>query len=342
MGYGQSQFPTQVDDFIQHYDISASDVQDVQRYQELKLKENRTVTEDNELANLVSQLRGNLFTPEDFNKLQDAVKATQIHYRDEVDGYVTTKQTEMQDYVDTKKTEVDTKVDGFNTYVDNTETDMTSFVNTKKSEVDSYINTETTQFDNKLNRFSYQGVYDSNTQYYQWNTVKYNGSTYLAIQDSIGKAPTLTTYWAKMADKGDKGDQGLAGMGLTFRGAYNSTTTYNPEDAVEYNGSVYFAVNQVVGETPNVDSPNWDLFLNKGAITVSSTQPSNPTNKQLWVDYSNTSNPLMKLYDIDSATWVEIGVTKDYVKQEIDNAKIPVSTTAPSSPSDKDLWIDIS
>ncbi len=100
MGYGQSQFPTQVDDFIEHLEITSSEVEDVQRYQELKLKENRTASEDEELSNLTDQLRDKLLTAQDFNKLQDAIKATQIHYRDEVDGYVTQKQDEMQAEID--------------------------------------------------------------------------------------------------------------------------------------------------------------------------------------------------------------------------------------------------
>ncbi|MBD2846445.1 hypothetical protein IDH44_14685 [Paenibacillus sp. IB182496] len=47
--------------------------------------------------------------------------------------------------------------------------------------------------------------YDHETAYAVNNTVAYNGSTYICIQDSTGHAPTDTQYWRLLARKGSDG-----------------------------------------------------------------------------------------------------------------------------------------
>lgn len=71
-------------------------------------------------------------------------------------------------------------------------------------------------------------------------------------------------------DKGDKGDTGATGAtgatgptgpvgpaGLTWQGAWSSTTAYAKDDAVSYNGSTYFAINASTNKEPDTDTTDW-------------------------------------------------------------------------------------
>ena len=78
-----SVFPNQIDTFIQHQDISYNDVVNLNRYKELKLKNNRTSLENDELNNLVIALRSKLFLPDDLNKLQDCITNLETFFKNE-------------------------------------------------------------------------------------------------------------------------------------------------------------------------------------------------------------------------------------------------------------------
>ena len=67
-----------------------------------------------------------------------------------------------------------------------------------------------------------KGEYDNSVTYNKLDIVTYNGSSYIAIQETTtGNVPTNTYYWNLLAekgdtgekgDKGDKGDQGVQGI----------------------------------------------------------------------------------------------------------------------------------
>ena len=46
---------------------------------------------------------------------------------------------------------------------------------------------------------NYRGEYSSDTNYTKLDVVTYNGSSFVAIEDSIGHSPDESTYWKKMA-----------------------------------------------------------------------------------------------------------------------------------------------
>lgn len=50
----------------------------------------------------------------------------------------------------------------------------------------------------------------------------------------------------------------------TYRGSYETDTTYNELDVVEFNGSSYIARKSVTGVTPGIDDTSWGLIANKG------------------------------------------------------------------------------
>lgn len=232
----RSTFPEQIDQFVEHFDISPADIPHVKRYQYLKMQEILTPEEEIELQNLTILLRDKIFTPEDFNKLQDCIVNMEIFIKDEVDEYIKDKQEE---------------------------------------------------FNNVIGQFNYMGTYNPQTQYYKNNFVTYNdGQTtevYLAIKDTLGNLPTNTAYWRKLSVRGPEGRPGL---GLTFRGSYDSSIVYHTGDLVEYNGSTFYCKeDDTLAVTPGSDPNVWGLFVSKGAaITVSHVAPPSPALNQLWVD----------------------------------------------------------
>lgn len=57
-----------------------------------------------------------------------------------------------------------------------------------------------------------KGAYSSSTQYEKNDVVTYQGSSYVSLQSTKGNAPTNTTYWQLIAEKGTKGDTGATGQ----------------------------------------------------------------------------------------------------------------------------------
>ena len=71
-----------LDTFKEMFELSASEVVQVQRWKELKAKANRTSNENTELANLTTQLTSKLITAEDWNLLLDAMYNLEQAYKD--------------------------------------------------------------------------------------------------------------------------------------------------------------------------------------------------------------------------------------------------------------------
>lgn len=71
-----------------------------------------------------------------------------------------------------------------------------------------------------------KGAYSSSTQYEKNDVVTYEGSSYVSLQSTQGNAPTNTTYWQLIAEKGTKGDTGATGQtGATGNGISSVTKT---------------------------------------------------------------------------------------------------------------------
>lgn len=215
----RSTFPTQIDQFIEHMEIMASELPLLARFQELKIKSNRTPTEDDELATLSIQLRNKLITSEDFNKLQDSITNVQSFFRDNVDGYIQTKQDEFQSYVDdfTDKGEYNsnTQYRKRNTVVFNNETyiclqDVIG--------IPPNPNQNTIYWAKIAQRgargeqgipgtnFRFVGAWDVSRQYVKDEAVRFGGRLFGCMQNVIGIEPNPevdTAYWALISDKGE-------------------------------------------------------------------------------------------------------------------------------------------
>ena len=235
MGYKRSTFPEQVDTILEVFDIPPSEKTNALRYQELKLKTNLTVGEQTELNNLTTQLQNYLITPELFNKFADICINLEIFFNENTIQHINALKA-----------------------------DMIAFTNNKKIE-----------FDNEIAKFTPRGTYNQVTQYFKLNVVDYNDGSgiqaYLCIKDSLGFLPTNTTYFKKLTIRGQKGDKGQDGLNLVFKGAYNPTTAYMKDQAIQYGGVVFASLqDNNFGNYPNlsVDTVYWSKLWDT-TVTVS-------------------------------------------------------------------------
>lgn len=234
MAYNRSVFPESgYDIFKESYDLSPTLKPLAIEYQNLKSKATLTPIEVSRLNELMIILQDFIITPEKLNHFQDAVTATQKFFLNETVGFVNNKQTEMNTYVDTKKTEMQTEI----------------------------------------NKFSYKGAYSPSVNYLKNNFVDFNdgssNQTYLCIENCIDKEPSSDPlFWRKLTIQGAKGKDGV-GIGLKMMGAWNDSTMYNKDDAIQYGGILFASlVNSNLNNTPN---PNQDTEFWAKAIDVTIT-----------------------------------------------------------------------
>lgn len=86
-------------------------------------------------------------------------------------------------------------------------------------------------------------------------------------QELKGKISTsgkiLGTLISQKGEKGDKGPQGEKGSSFIWKGNYNSSNTYQVNDAVFYLGSSYICVKESTGNTPT-NSEYFNLMAKQG------------------------------------------------------------------------------
>ncbi|MFB5759118.1 hypothetical protein [Paenibacillus medicaginis] len=136
-----STFPASIDSFARHFELSASDIVNVARFQELKLKQNRTPTEETELGNLTVQLRDKLISADDYNKFQDALVNMELFIRDNVEGYIEDKQALFDEHLEDGIETMEDKKDYFIEYVNTKETEVQALVREFDSNTARYYQT---------------------------------------------------------------------------------------------------------------------------------------------------------------------------------------------------------
>lgn len=234
----RSNFPNQIDNVIELFNLPASQRINVKRYQELKTKENLTPSEQTELNNLTVTLQSYLIDVETWNKFGDVIINMQKFFLNETIPYLESKKQEMTVYTDNKMQET------------------TSYVDAKKLE-----------FQNEVDKMTYKGEWQPNTQYYKKNVVTLGGEGFIAKTDNINQPPPSKTHWGKIAQKGEKGDPSL---NINYKGAYDSAIAYILGDAVTYGGLWYYAKQNTLGNPPT-NADYWELQTNQ--TLVSDIQP---------------------------------------------------------------------
>ncbi|AJA41367.1 tail fiber protein [Geobacillus virus E3] len=201
-----------------------------------------------------------------------------------------------------------------------------------KDNVEGYINQKQAEFQSQIDKFTDRGEYNSTITYYKNNFVTYQGQTYICTVDgTINIPPTNTSNWRLVAAKGQKGDKGDPGLNLVYKGTYDPTIQYTIGDAVEYGGSIYYATQDNIGETPQSNGTSWTIFMPRASILVSPTPPSSPTDKLVWVDSINNK---FKYYDSATASW------KELYKVEIDDISNKIGNLSNLQTTDKDSLVD--
>lgn len=252
MAYKRSTFPEQIDSFNELYELPPSQYTNANRYKELRAKDGKTTSEQTEMNTLENTLKNYFISAETWNKFIDVCVGLETFFKNDVDGYITTKQLE---------------------------------------------------FNATLNKFSDKDTYNPTTTYMQWNTVKYNGETYMCkVDNCVGKEPsTQTTYWNKIAQKGDKGD---TGVGVSYKGSYNSSATYLLGDAITYtDGFLYYAKQTVTSIAPP-NTTYWQKFGNN--TTLSSVEPSSKIINDIWLKITSTG--IVEINQYDGSSWVAYGI----------------------------------
>jgi len=88
-----------LDTFKEMFELSANEVVKVQRWKELKAKNNRTSEENQELLDLIETLASKIITAEDWNLLLDAMYNLEQAYKDKgLDQIDKTVEDYVEDY----------------------------------------------------------------------------------------------------------------------------------------------------------------------------------------------------------------------------------------------------
>lgn len=126
MASNLSLFPEQIDSFIRHYDIGATDVPNVERYQLLKSKDTLTSVETEEMNSLLSALREKIWIAEDLNKVQDALVNLETFFKYQTETYIEQLFAQYDSRMDTLEAnsealiqEITDKITETNAWIDN-------------------------------------------------------------------------------------------------------------------------------------------------------------------------------------------------------------------------------
>lgn len=166
------------------------------------------------------------------------------------------------------------------------------------NDIEPYIDDLHQSWLNTIQQFSYKGVWQSGTSYVTNNLVSYTTSglnfVYIALSNvPIGISPTNQTYWRLLTIQGQ---QGASGEGLSYRQEWNSSTQYETNDAVTYNGALWMALQASQNRLPDTNPQYWQLVMNLKTVTypIQDTVPTNLQVDGLW--FNTSSNPTNYVY----------------------------------------------
>lgn len=118
--------------------------------------------------------------------------------------------------------------------------------------------------------YMFIGAWNATQSYNPGNEVVYNGVFYVAVTQSIGNTPSntssawsvaLPSFTGTTGQMGANGTDGSNGQNIQFLGAWNSSASYTPGMVVVLNGSVYEAVANSSGQSPALNSSDWQLVV---------------------------------------------------------------------------------
>jgi hypothetical protein len=129
----------------------------------------------------------------------------------------------------------------------------------------------------------FRGVYSSNTTYVVNDIVTYNGSSYIALKETLNVEPAENSDWSVLAKQGN--------AGLSHKGQWVPATTYVTGDSVTFNGSSYICIQDNTSATIDSTTSIPAMTSNttpSGTVDASSSYDSNHLPFYA-VDNSNTT-----------------------------------------------------
>lgn len=190
------------DQILELFSLPASQRNNMKRYQELKLKENLSTDEQNELNSLTITLQHYIISEERMNLFGDILINMQKFFTENVEPYIEDKKLEFQAEVDKlvargewqpgvqyfKKNIVTSGGVGFIAKLDSINQPPPS------STYWSKIADKGEKGDPSLN-INFKGAYDIAMSYVMGDAVTFGGLWYYAKQNTKGNPPTNATYW---------------------------------------------------------------------------------------------------------------------------------------------------
>jgi hypothetical protein len=90
---------------------------------------------------------------------------------------------------------------------------------------------------------------------------RFDGTNWAIFESSVG-----TT--------GANGTTGAEGTSYTWRGTWDSGTSYVENDCVYYNGSGYVCIQDGINKNPESETTYWEIFVEKGSTGTTGAAPS--------------------------------------------------------------------
>jgi RNA binding exosome subunit len=287
----RSSFPSAVDSFVEHYDIQAQHKPMVDRYQELLLKPVLSESEQTEFDTLSVSLSSLIFSAEDLNKIQDCMVALETFFKDNVEGYIETKQGEFETYVGDKETEVNTSCSNAVTEMTNKKNLFTTYVDTKEDEVRAMVQ----EFDSNTARY-YQ-TWSASEGQVDFNIYSGNSGEVIPVEGNLNIPPENIDVIVNGTALTPKVDYIVLNNGLsdTIRLLGNASTVIMNGTSVfakwyKNVGKLYFlyANSHAEGGSDEITVTRSLLAddLKQAVPEVSAEEPLSPMTNQLWVDIS--------------------------------------------------------
>ena len=140
-----------------------------------------------------------------------------------------------------------------------------------RDNVQGFIEEKQEEWAQYVDDFNYVGDWELGKEYKFQNLIRNpeNGDLYMALKDHIADntnrpLTNSTEFWVRSSRKGDKGDPGI---NSTFKGTWNSETSYSISDSVYfyvdkgYDGILYIAREDTnAGESPETHPNKWFLW----------------------------------------------------------------------------------
>lgn len=198
-----------------------------------------------------------------FDKLSSANRLTALKMKEkltnEEQNEVTMLSSELHDYLITPET--------WNKFQDSLQAVQQFFYDN----VQGWLTNKQNIWNSYIRNFKSVGVWAVGTSYkFQNIVVAKNGNAYICKVDHVASTANEpkgdgqgNDQWQKISNKGDTGD---AGLSLILKGDWNSATSYNMGDAVQFGRDlykspvVYYALRDNVGKSPNSNSSDWALY----------------------------------------------------------------------------------